>query len=196
LWGIIYIYIYISSCIYIYIYIYSEFRKGCPQWIYIYRNMTCDQIYLSHDFIWLIMQAAYNISEEWSYLDFIWSQCQTLLRLSVSDDLRWRIAWQKPLSNRSARRIASDVFINSGNVCPFQYCVPRRNQTGNSLGLRSGKFPNEEYFKSFKHSLVKNIYLDELSTASLQSSTGRLIWMMCMIFTVVYNYNILTQHTV
>ena len=28
--------------------------------------------------------------------------------------------------------------------------------------------------KGFKRSLVKNIYLDELSTASLQSSTGRL----------------------
>ena len=30
------------------------------------------------------------------------------------------------------------------------------------------------HIKGFKRSLVKNIYLDELSTASLQSSTGRL----------------------
>jgi hypothetical protein len=34
-------------------------------------------------------------------------------------------------------------------------------------------------FKGFKRSLVKNIYLDELSTASLQSSTGR--------FTLIYS---------
>ena len=34
------------------------------------------------------------------------------------------------------------------------------------------------HIKSFKRSLVKNIYLNELSTASLQSSTGRLKWMM------------------
>jgi hypothetical protein len=30
------------------------------------------------------------------------------------------------------------------------------------------------HIKGFKRSLVKKIYLDELSTASLQSSTGRL----------------------
>ena len=50
-----------------------------------------------------------------------------------SDDLRWRIVWQKLLYNRSTRRIASDLFIspktvqrvfriflNTGNVCPVQ----------------------------------------------------------------------------